>query len=30
MVLLTNGHPKAGIYDVINIEKAKKQVMKYH
>jgi hypothetical protein len=30
MVLLINGHLEIGIYDVVNIKKAKKHVMKYH
>jgi hypothetical protein len=30
MVLFTGGHLEIGLYDTANIERAKKQVMKYH
>jgi hypothetical protein len=30
MVLFTDGHLEIGLYDIANIERAKKRVMKYH
>jgi len=30
MVLLTNGHLEVRIYNITNIKRVKKQVMKYH
>jgi hypothetical protein len=30
MVLFTSGHLKTGLYDITNIKRAKKRVMKHH
>ncbi len=30
MVLLISGHLEIGLFDIANIERAKKRVMKYH